>query len=237
MSELARATVNVLVEDLDSRIESSFTLQVWLQPRTYFPLAILDSSTGAWQTYWEYLGAYVTPNEPSLMRFLREASAYHPQSMFVGYQGSHTGQIDAVATSQVKALYDALQKAGFAYVNSILGTGGSEGVTGQRIRLPSESVKDLVGNDIDATVLFASLLESISLSPAICIVPGHAFLAWETWKDNEQWRHLETTMISTATFEEAMQMGARIAASYEDVKQFTRLPLRDLRAKGIFPME
>ena len=46
--------------------------------------------------------------------------------------------------------------------------------------LPRESLADKEANCINGTVLFASLLEGISMSPAIVLVPGHAFLAWET---------------------------------------------------------
>jgi hypothetical protein len=87
-------------------------------------------------------------------------------------------------------------------------------------------------------VLFASLLEGISLNAAICVVPGHAFLAWETWDNYNEWRYLETTMIGSSDFEDAMKEGPRKAAYYDGAKKLTCLPVRDLRAqKGIVPIE
>jgi hypothetical protein len=94
-------------------------------------------------------------------------------------------------------------------------------------------------------VRLASLLEGVSLSPAIVIVPGHAFLAWETWTDNTaKWRFIETTMIGSNTFEEAVTQGEANAATYKtyaegakDPFAFRILPLRQLRAEyGITPM-
>ena len=56
----------------------------------------------------------------------------------------------------------------------------------------------------------ASLLEAASLQPAIVLVPGHAFVAWETWEGTDEWDYLETTMIASHDFEAARQR-ARIA--------------------------
>ncbi len=69
--------------------------------------------------------------------------------------------------------------------------------------LPRESLEDKQANCIDGAVLFATLLEAASLNPALVIVPGHAFVAWETWSGSNVWNYLETTMIGTHSFQEA----------------------------------
>jgi hypothetical protein len=242
VTELTRATLNVLVEDLDTgKVETHSTYPIWLLARTTAPLAVKDPKTGQVQDLMPYLGAFVTPNHPDLMHFLRAAAELHPQKRLVGYQGS-----PGVVEPQVKALFEALkQDARITYVNSVIDFTPDQGASNQRVRLPYESLKDGLANCIDGVVLLASLLEGVSLSPAIVIVPGHAFLAWETWTDNTaKWRFIETTMIGSNTFEEAVTQGEANAATYKtyaegakDPFAFRILPLRQLRAEyGITPM-
>jgi hypothetical protein len=233
VNELTRATLNVVLEDLDGRVELHETEPVWLLARTSAPLAVMDPQTGRWQDLTRYLGAFVTPNAPSLMTFLREAARLHPEGQLAGYQGSP----DEVA-AQVKALFDALKKAEITYVNSVIDFNPQQGAASQRVRLPRESLADREANCIDGTVLFASLLEGISLSPAIVIVPGHAFLAWETWRGNNQWRFVETTMIASSTFEQACDSAEKNAKIYKSAQQLRMWPLGDLRVThGVTPME
>jgi hypothetical protein len=181
-----------------------------------------------------YLGAFVTPNAPSLMKFLRFAADYHPDGRLVGYQGSAES-----VRPQVKALYDALKNhADITYVNSVIDFSPQQGFACQRVRLPRESLADREANCIDGTVLFASLLEGISMNPAIVLVPGHAFLAWETWRNSNQWEYLETTMIGTSTFEEACDSGKDSADFFASRKQLVQWSLAKLRSEHrITPME
>lgn len=234
LNELTRASLNVLVEDLDGKVETQETYPVWLLARTTAPLAIRDPKTGAWRDMTRYLGAFVTPNAPSLMTFLRTATKHHPNGILVGYQGS-TDNVQP----QVKALFEALKEEGnITYVNSVIDFSPEQGFNGQRIRLPRESLADHQANCIDGTVLFASLLEGVSLSPALVLVPGHAFLAWETWRNSGEWKFLETTMIGSHTFEEACASAEKTAAKYKQQEQLTLWPLTLLRTKyAIFPME
>jgi hypothetical protein len=243
LNELTRATLNVLVEDLDTeKVEIHRTYPVWLLARTSAPLALKDPHTGRWRDMTSYLGAFVTPNVPALMEFLREAVDLHPDRRLVGYQ------IDKEQVEpQVRALFDALKtKAGIHYVNSVIDFSPDSGSANQRVRLPRESLQNKQANCIDGAVLFASLLEAISLSPAIVIIPGHAFVAWETWRDeSDEWRYLETTMVGSHTFGEARESAEKLARRYMDLAQSTKdpsrfrlQPLRRLRAEyKITPME
>jgi hypothetical protein len=233
VTELTRATLSVEVEDLDGTIELLESEPVWLLARTSAPLAVMDPQTGGWQDLTRYLGAFVTPNAPSLMTFLREAARLHSEGRLVGYQGSRDG-----VASQVKALFEGLKKAEITYVNSVIDFNPQQGSNTQRVRLPRESLSDKEANCIDGTVLFASLLEGISMSPAIVLVPGHAFLAWETWRGSGEWRHLETTMIGSSSFEQACASAEQTAEAYQRSGQLRKWPLTELRVKhGITPME
>jgi hypothetical protein len=130
------------------------------------------------------------------------------------------------------------------YINSVLTFGAVPGVFQQRVRLPRESLKTRSANCLDGTLLMASLLEAASLNPGIVLVPGHAFLAWETQDGNGVWDYLETTMTGAYAFSQAVQAGRKQAVTWQnlgeqtgDVWRFRRLSLRDLRHQhGISPI-
>jgi hypothetical protein len=179
VTEVTRASVEVSLEDLDNRkIELHRTEPVWLLARTTVPLAVLDPSTGSQRDMTPYLGAFVTPNALPLMAFLREIARQHPRGELIGYQ---TGP-DHVEP-QVRAVFEALAGHGITYVNSILAMTPEQGLHGQRVRLPRESLADKQANCIDGTVLFASLLEAMSMEAVVVIVPGHALVGWRTWTE------------------------------------------------------
>ncbi|MCB0059261.1 MAG: hypothetical protein KDE45_19615 [Caldilineaceae bacterium] len=249
LHELTRATVTVLVEELlfssennkqfstALRIEAHVSLPVWMLARNSAPLAVRDPQSGAWVDLTRYFGAFVTPNRPEVMAFLRKAAAHHPQKRLAGYQSD--------VTAQARAIFDALKEdADITYVNSLIAFNPDESARGQRVRLPRESLAERQANCIDGTLLFASLLEAASLHPAIVVVPGHAFVAWERSADSGRWAYLETTMIGTNTFAEAQEIGGRKAEFWEkqaadgDANKFRRWPLKELRtAYGITPLE
>lgn len=240
VTELTRATLNVTVEDLDGRVELEQTKPIWLLARTTAPLAVRDPKTGAWQDMTRYFGAFVTPNEPSLIRFLRVAAGLHPAGRLLGYQGERDG-----VEPQAEAIFNALKTgAGVTYVNSVIAFSPEEGAANQRVRLPRESLADRQANCIDGAVLFASLLEAASLNPALVVVPQHAFVAWETWAGSNEWSFLETTMIGSHTFQQARQHAEGNAELYRSVAAggnaaaFRLWSLRELRATHrITPME
>lgn len=234
VTEITRASLNLIVEDLDGAVELQETYPIWLLARTTAPLQVRDPKTGNWLDMTRYLGAFVTPNAPSLMTFERIGASHHPDGHLSGYQGDPDDVV-----SQVKALFEALKEKGhITYVNSVIDFSPEQGFNGQRIRLPRESLADQQANCIDGTVLFASLLEGISLSPAIVLVPGHAFLAWETWRNSNEWKFIETTMIGSHTFEDACASAEHTASTYQQQDQLTLWPLRTLRTRyGILPME
>ncbi len=240
VTELTRATLNVTVEDLDGKLEVEQTKPIWLLARTTVPIAVRDPKTGEWQDMTHYLGAFVTPNEPSLMAFLRKAAGLHKEKRLLGYQGEKDG-----VEPQVEAIFNALKtEANITYVNSVIAFSPEDGAANQRVRLPRESLADKQANCIDGTVLLASLLEAASLNPALVVIPQHAFLAWETWSGSNEWRYLETTMIGSHSFQEAREAGENSAALYQPLANngqpwaFRRWSLRDLRTmRHITPME
>ena len=243
LHELTRATLNLLVEDLDAKVELHRTHPIWLLARNTAPLEIKDPQSGEIRDLRPYLGAMVTPNEPTVQRFLRRAAERQPFKELKGYQDN--------VTAQVRALFDALKyDAGIVYVNSLIAFDPTQGATSQRVRLPRQSLAEGQANCIDATLLFASLLEAISLNPGILVLPKHAMVAWEDPPTTQQapgtWHFLEAVRIGSHTFEEACNEGDRKAKIYRDQRaannddpRFYRLmPLRELRTeRRITPAE
>lgn len=244
LNELTRATLNILVEDLDGKVEMHKTEPIWLLSQNTAPLSIKDPKTGQWNDVTRYFGAFVTPNQPEVMAFLRKVAARHPQGRLEGYH--RIAEEPQAVELQIRAIFEALKHdAGITYVDSIIANNPDEGASSQRVRLPRQSLAGGVANCIDGTVLFASLIEAISMNPAIVVVPGHVLLAWQKAPTGEEWEYLETTKIGSQTFEEACQFGKTWAEGYQkrrestgDERYFRRWSVRELRITyRITPME
>ena len=241
ITELTRASLNVLAEDLDTgKVEVHKSMPIWLLARTTAPLATYDPTSGEWKDMSRYLGAFVTPNHPSVMTFLRDVAEQHAGSRLVGYQDN------ADVEAQVKAVFDALKSvAKIVYINSLNTFNPNTGERSQRLRLPRESLGDRQANCVDGTVLFASILEALSLNPAIVVLPSHVIVGWETAPESNKWRYLDTTKLDNRTFEEATQFGTTLAEVMEkqrtatgNERWFYRWPLRELRGtQAIYPAE
>jgi AcrR family transcriptional regulator len=239
--ELTRASLNILGEDLDTgKIEVHKTIPIWLLARTSAPLATYRPADGVWEDMSRYLGAFVTPNQPEVMRFLRTVAARHADMRLVGYQD------DADVDAQVAAIFEALKNEGeIVYVNSVRDFNPDTGVKSQRLRLPAESLRDRQANCVDGAVLFAALLEALTLNPALVVLPSHVIVAWESKPASDQWQYLDTTKLDTRNFAQAVKFGSGLAKAMEskaletgDPEWFRRWPLRELRGTyGIYPTE
>jgi len=101
---------------------------------------------------------------------------------------------------------------------------------------------DSSANCIDGTVLFASAIEAMGMNPLIVIIPGHAFVGWKISPNSEEMEFLETTMIDTNSFEDALQRGAKEYQGEIDNGNFETnmseiIDISELRKVGITPME
>ena len=197
VNELTRVTLTIAVENVtrpgEPLVEEHKSLPLWLLARNAAPLAVRDPVSGQWMDMSRYMGAFVTPNTPAVMRFLRSAAQHHPDKRLTGYQS------DPIEP-QVEAIFAALKAEGqITYVNSVIAFNPEQSARSQRVRLPRECLAEQQANCIDGTVLFASLLEAASLNPALVIVPGHALVGWQADPTNQPqlWNYLETTMIGS----------------------------------------
>jgi hypothetical protein len=230
-----RTTLHLQVDDLDGKPESHDTFALVLLANTSGLNAVTDPATGEQKDFTPYYGAWVTPHAETVQERIRRAAALHPSGMLPGYL---RGGVENIR-EQVKALYQSLREWGLAYINSVADYGAPTGTVTQRARLPRESLAQKNANCVDGTVLFASLLEGISLSPALLLLPGHAIVGWESEEMAGDWQFIETTMIGSHDFDAAC---ASAQKQYEQANNFYPDTVRlhrvaDLRARGIWPME
>jgi hypothetical protein len=135
----------------------------------------------------------------------------------------------------VKSLYDSVGDLEPKFSSETVDFGRSESQPmGQRIHYPKETLEQGRGNCIDSTVMFASLLEQIGLNPVIVIVPGHAFLGWETWENSNEYEYLEATMVGYSDFDTAYKTGTETERKYLGGKSFRFMPYGP---NGISPMK
>lgn len=255
VTEMTRATLHIVIDDLDGATEQESTFPLWLLARSSaYNARIEDPAKGQWVDLTPFYGAWVTPNAPEILDLLHRVADLHPERTITGYLSRSTNA--AVRTQeveeQVRSVYNALQAEKILYIRSGLTLGAAEGESLQRARLPREALATKSANCLDGILLMASVLEAVSLNPGLTLVPGHAFLAWERqpadrWEGpgEDRWDYVETTMLSTDPFEAAQAEGRRQARYWRDKREtmgkswlFRRLSVAELRSqRGIVPME
>jgi hypothetical protein len=223
VTEVQWATLHIIADILGGTKEEQSPIPVLCECHNTFPIVCLARTssfssvrrpdTGEQVDLTHYYGAWVTPYVEAVQERIRHAASLSPDKKLGGYQRGR----DSV-TRQVKALYQAVREAGLTYVNLVIDYGAGPGQVTQRTRLPREALVQKSANCIDGTVLLASLLEGASLNPAVVLVPGHAFVGWETWDGSGEWSYLETTLIGSAEFEAACQSAT---LQYEKVSNFS----------------
>jgi hypothetical protein len=233
------ATLHVVAHDLDGKEERHDTVPLLCLARdSGFNASVIDSATGAvMQDLTHYYGAWVTPYVEPVQQLIREAAALVPNGRMLGYQRAADGTADLAATdAQVEALYNALKQRDIAYVHSVISYGTPKSTFTQRTRLPRETLALKSANCLDAAVLMASLIEGVSLNPALVLVPGHAFVGWQGTPGEDNWRYLEVSMTRSSSFAAARASGEKQYVDWKDV-QLKRHELAQLRAQRIWPME
>ena len=112
----------------------------------------------------------------------------------------------AYVAEQVRAVYAALQADGIRYVDQP-NISFPPDRAGQRLLWPEQVLQHASANCLDGSLLFAAVLAPV-LRPALVIVNGHAFVAWQTWNDPDSpWEALETTQLGTGDFATARRLG------------------------------
>ncbi len=179
--------------------------------------------------YTLLVSSFITPQNPEIEKLLSEAKELMPNRALFGYQAT-----DKEVLLQMKAIYNTIKKRGVSYVSTTI---SFQPGASQRIRLPAESLQYKMGNCIDGSVLFASAFEAIQLNPLIINVPGHSFVGVKS-KDGTKAYFLETTMVGTNSFEEALTQGMQEYDNFNISNQITAIvDVAQTRQLGITPID
>nr|WP_321351737.1 hypothetical protein [uncultured Methanoregula sp.] len=206
-TEMTTATLHYKVTLADgTRIdEQSYPIKIYAKDTMVW--AVFDGDE--WNDMSPFIGAWVTPHAAGIDPLVRKAAEYHPDKSIGGYQCGDSctdAMWQEYTNEQVKAIFTALKNDyKITYINSPIAFSKSSD-SSQRVRLPAESLTSKSANCIDGTVLYASALESIGVTPHIILIPGHAFVCYETKQDSPgSLVCLETTMTGSSSFEDAVQ--------------------------------
>lgn len=138
-----------------------------------------------------YYAAYVNEDNRQIDGLLREALNTRIVNRFQGYQNGTAASVD----KQVYALWHVLQQRNFRY-SSIANTSLSSNVVyAQRVRTFGDALRSSQINCVDGSVLFASLLRAINITPVLVKTPGHMYVGYHSDKTMKDYTFLETTMI------------------------------------------
>jgi hypothetical protein len=188
---------------------------------------------GAVKPLDDYVGAWVTPTAPPVAALVDAAKRRAPKVTFAGPQ--------APSVPQVGAIYDELAARGASFVMdaAVAGDSGQP----QTTRLPAPVLATNAGSAVEGAIVFASAIEALGLEAFIVRVPGHAFVGWHSAKDNVpdgNRQYLETTMVHTASFADAMKYARAEFDAQTGRHQFEQgvsriVEIRTLRGKGFAP--
>lgn len=125
----------------------------------------------------EILAAFVLPNDPVVQHILGETVAvlreWQESSDLCGYQQRSPAHV----SKMVAALYEALLRQHFTYINPP----ASFEEEGQKIRTPSRLQEERMGTCLDLALLACGCMEQMGLHPFVVLIEGHAFAAvWLT---------------------------------------------------------
>ena len=142
----------------------------------------------------ELLAAFVQPNHPALPPLISEAAQLLASTTGSGSLGVHYAEPDRV-DEIVGAIFTALHNREIFYAEPPASWG-----YGQKVRTPGDVLANRVGTCLDTTLLLASALESVGITPVIWIALGHAFLGY--------WRSTEHGLPDAATTQVAVPANA-----------------------------
>jgi hypothetical protein len=201
---------------LDGKLIEKQTLVVRIRSineSVYAYSYLLDENRWA-NTGWLF-AAYVNEDHEWIDQILKEALNTRTVNSFIGYQGKPDDVIQ-----QIFAVWYVLQRRGFRYssITETSGTGTTQKVYSQYVRLFEESINASQANCVDGSVLLASILKKIGIRVALILVPGHCLLAFDL-DGKGNWRGLETTMMGNVDLARYPDEATKIKAAVEGFGQ------------------
>lgn len=153
------------------------------------------------------LAAWVTPNDPKVEELLRTAANYTDSGQMLSGYGGIADDAEGRVWDRLEAIWQAEdQDYDLTYVSTMVSFGEN---TVQRMRLPAEVLDDKGGNCLELAVLYASAAEALRMEAAIIGIPGHAYVAIRKDQESARYYFIETTLIGSASFEDAVLLGQK----------------------------
>jgi hypothetical protein len=185
-----------------------------------------------------FIAAWVTPHDDAVQKLLGAAAPVarqlknakgNPGVILAGYnqQGTDNDTVERNVRVVARAIYDTIRDQKLGYVSSIV-TFGEKTTANQRVRFPRESLDQKSANCIDFVVLFASAFEGLGLHPVVALIPGHALVGVRL-RPGGPVLYIETTLATTAHFDQAASRGTEKAKKALDKKKLRLLDITTLR--------
>lgn len=211
--------------------ERSQTVVVRSVNDCFFGLYMDDGQT--FQDWSEMFAAYVNEGDPIIESILGEALAKEYVGAFIGYQGD-----DADVALQVAAIWRVLQNRGVKYSSITTTSVESQVVAAQHVRLVGDSALGAQANCADGSVLLASIFRKIGLDAYLILLPGHMMVGVSSSSgDDSIILPIETTMLSCASPDQAIESGMKTLDEYEkDPSAVTYISVNGARSAGILPL-
>ena len=230
-TEVRQAVLDVLAHGPADTPGYSRTCSVYLHPAS-------DLYWGRKFSNAQFIARWVTPHEPAVIQLVASARRYVARGRLAGYDlpgGDGSGSLVAAQVrNEARAVYQAMQRLGISYVDSMYTFGSFTG-SAERVRLPRETLLLSSANCIDVSVAFASAMENLGIDPVIVIVPGHAFTGVRLGPDSRQVLYLDLTVLPDGTFEQAVARADRWLKKTPPARILT-VDVAAARALGIYPI-
>jgi hypothetical protein len=211
-------------------------------------ITILSKNDMKWQsddgkeTYYENICAWVTPESTKIKDLLRNSIDLLTEwtggkmSAIVGYQEIGLTH-DEITYYQVKAMYETMRNFYKVRYNATpISTSGKEAQ--QRIALPEEVLDQRSGLCIETAITLASAVEATGMHAMILILPGHAQVAVETWRESGQYFLIETTALTQPDWDKIIYYPTQEEwNNYLQQNQVTVVDVELARKDGIKPMQ
>jgi len=153
-----------------------------------------------------------TPHADPIQKILSAAAWAMPDKALEVYSSFAPLSDYEVDIQQLQAIYNVLKNLNITYISTETVFTSSDA---QRVRLPVQTLSDSAGNCIETTLLFDSLLEAAGFITYFVFVSGHVYVAVQEWNGSphdgsvipDNVLVIETTMLSSATFIQALSTG------------------------------
>ena len=173
--DLAVTLKGAVLQDLTERMRAELVFELRkgdtiIAQQSHAIEALAWNEWGGQRYMPELLAAFVTPNDPTIMDLIRNASTILKsngrKSSMEGYQEGDSRRVWEI----VSGIWAAVTNENITYANPP----PSFEKVGQKVRLPSKIKKHRLATCLDTALLFAAAIEHAGISPIIVLTHGHA---------------------------------------------------------------